>query len=99
MNKYLVLVVFSFALFSANAHAYVDPGTGSLAIQFLIGGLVVLAYVVFRVWYDGDPASLSGPLQLCASYWHFLLGVWLVLFALLTSRPETINALAALCGF
>jgi cytochrome c oxidase subunit 3 len=65
----------------------------------LIGGLVVLAYVVFRVWYDGDPASLSGPLQLCATYWHFLLGVWLVLFAVLTSRPETINALAALCGF
>jgi cytochrome c oxidase subunit 3 len=65
----------------------------------LIGGLVVLAYVVFRVWYDGDPASLSGPLQLCTTYWHFLLGVWLVLFALLTSHPETINALAALCGF
>jgi cytochrome c oxidase subunit 3 len=65
----------------------------------LIGGLVVLAYVVFRVWFDGDPTSLAGPLQLCATYWHFLLGVWLVLFALLTSRPETINALAALCGF
>jgi len=65
----------------------------------LMGGLVVLAYVVFRVWYDGDPSSLGGPLQLCATYWHFLFGVWLVLFALLTSRPETINALAALCGF
>lgn len=65
----------------------------------LLGGLVVLAYVVFRVWHDGHPGSLAGPLQLCASYWHFLFGVWLVLFALLTSRTETINALAALCGF
>jgi len=25
--------------------------------------------------------------------------VWLVLFALLTSQPATINALAAMCGF
>lgn len=65
----------------------------------LIGGLVVLANVVFRVWYDNDPASLTAPLQLCTTYWHFLLGVWLVLFALLTSSPETINTLAAMCGF
>jgi len=65
----------------------------------LLGGLMVLANVVFRVWYDDNPSALSGPLQLCTTYWHFLLGVWLVLFALLTSRPETINALAAMCGF
>jgi cytochrome c oxidase subunit 3 len=65
----------------------------------LIGGLVVLSNVVFRVWYDNNPQSLTAPLQLCTTYWHFLLGVWLVLFALLTSRPETINALAAMCGF
>jgi cytochrome c oxidase subunit 3 len=65
----------------------------------LIGGLVVLSNVVFRVWYDNNPQSLTAPLQLCTTYWHFLLGVWIVLFALLTSRPETINALAAMCGF
>jgi cytochrome c oxidase subunit 3 len=65
----------------------------------LVGGLLVLAHVVFRIWYDEELATLAGPLQLCAVYWHFLFGVWLVLFALLTSTPETINALAALCGF
>ena len=65
----------------------------------LVGGLVVLSNVVFRVWYDNDPDTLTAPLKLCTTYWHFLLGVWLVLFALLTSRPETINALAAMCGF
>jgi cytochrome c oxidase subunit 3 len=65
----------------------------------LLGGLLVLTNVVFRIWYDGKLERLSGPLQLCATYWHFLLGIWLVLFALLTSRPDTINALAALCGF
>ena len=65
----------------------------------LIGGLLVLSNVVFRVWYDNNLASLTAPLQLCTTYWHFLLVVWLVLFALLTSSPATINALAAMCGF
>ena len=80
----------------ANSYFYVLTALHGL---HLMGGLIVLANVVFRVWYDGSPESLSGPLQLCTTYWHFLLGVWLVLFALLTSRPETINALAAMCGF
>jgi cytochrome c oxidase subunit III len=80
----------------ANSYFYLLTAIHGL---HLVGGLVVLSNVVFRVWYDNDPESLSAPLQLCTTYWHFLLGVWLVLFALLTSRPETINALAALCGF
>jgi len=65
----------------------------------LVGGLVALANIVFRVWQDDSLRSLAGPLQLCTTYWHFLLAVWLVLFALLTSSSETINALAAMCGF
>lgn len=80
----------------ANSYFYLLTAVHGL---HLLGGLVVLVHVVFRVWYDNEPGTLSSPLQLCAVYWHFLFGVWLVLFALLTSRPETINALAALCGF
>lgn len=80
----------------ANSYFYLLTAVHGL---HLIGGLVVLSNVVFRVWYDNNLESLTAPLQLCTTYWHFLLGVWLVLFALLTSRPETINALAALCGF
>lgn len=80
----------------ANSYFYLLTAIHGL---HLIGGLVVLANVVFRVWYNNSPGTLGTPLQLCATYWHFLLGVWLVLFALLTSRPETINALAAMCGF
>lgn len=80
----------------ANSYFYLLTAVHGL---HLIGGLVVLSNVVFRVWYDSDAASLTAPLKLCTTYWHFLLGVWLVLFALLTSKPETINALAALCGF
>lgn len=80
----------------ANSYFYLLTAVHGL---HLIGGLLVLANLVFRVWYDEAVASLSGPLQLCTQYWHFLLLVWLLLFALLTSRSETINALAAMCGF
>ena len=80
----------------ANSYFYLLTAVHGL---HLIGGMIVLSNVVFRVWYDNSPESLSSPLQLCTTYWHFLFGVWMVLFALLTSRPETINALAAMCGF
>jgi cytochrome c oxidase subunit 3 len=80
----------------ANSYFYLLTAVHGL---HLVGGLVVLANVVFRQLHDSSPTVLSAPLQLCTTYWHFLLAVWLVLFALLTSRPETINALAAMCGF
>ena len=80
----------------ANSYFYLLTAVHGL---HLMGGLIVLANVAFRVWYDNSPDNLSAPLQLCTTYWHFLLLVWLVLFALLTSRPDTINALAAMCGF
>jgi cytochrome c oxidase subunit 3 len=80
----------------ANSYFYLLTAIHGL---HLLGGLVALSHVVFRAWYDGEPGALSGPLKLCATYWHFLLVVWLLLFALLTSTPDTINALAAMCGF
>ena len=80
----------------ANSYFYLLTGVHGI---HLLGGMIVLANVVFKVWYDEEADALSGPLQLCANYWHFLLVVWMVLFALLTSRSETINALAAMCGF
>ena len=80
----------------ANSYFYLLTAVHGL---HMIGGRVVLANVVFRVWYDNEPASLAPPLRLCTTYWDFLFGVWLVLFALLTSSPATINALAAMCGF
>jgi len=71
----------------------------------LIGGLLVLAWVFIRVSRKSlsdtqqSWARVSGNLSLCANYWHYLLGIWLVLFALLTSSAETYQLLAALCGF
>lgn len=65
----------------------------------LVGGLIVMAHLLLRAWLAGGDSKLAEPMALCATYWHFLLGVWLVLFGLLASPPETIDALAALCGF
>ncbi|MFT5710390.1 MAG: cytochrome c oxidase subunit 3 [Halioglobus sp.] len=92
-------------LYSLGFYVYVNPANSYFYLLttvhglHLFGGLIVLTNVVFRVWYDGSLSRLCNPLQLCTSYWHFLLGIWLILFALLTSRPDTINALAAMCGF
>lgn len=43
-------------------------------------------------------SQLQPSVELCAIYWHYLLGLWIVLFALLTSTPETYQAIAAFCG-
>ena len=42
--------------------------------------------------------KLGQYVELCAIYWHFLLGLWLVLFTLLVSKPDTYNAIVAFCG-
>ena len=80
----------------ANSYFYVLTAIHGM---HLIGGLAALSYVVVRLRYKNSSASLSESLQLCATYWHFLFFIWMVLFGLLTSTPKTINALAAMCGF
>lgn len=49
----------------------------------IIGGLVALGRVNFRAWQGGPTARLVLSTELCAMYWHVLLVVWLVLFAVL----------------
>lgn len=55
----------------------------------LLGGLVALGRTAVRAFaapMAGAPEALAGmrlSVELCATYWHFLLLVWLVLFALL----------------
>ena len=65
----------------------------------LLGGLVALGGVSYRLWKGAPPEKTTASMELCATYWHFLFAVWLVLFALLASSPETYATLAALCGF
>ncbi|MCY1276766.1 cytochrome o ubiquinol oxidase, subunit III [compost metagenome] len=79
----------------ANSFFYLLTGLHGL---HLAGGLVAWGIVVMRLLRHASPARLRSGIELCAIYWHYLLGLWLVLFALLTSTPETYQAIAAFCG-
>jgi cytochrome c oxidase subunit 3 len=49
----------------------------------LLGGLVAWGRTTYKVWDGVEPAKVSLSVDLCASYWHFLLVVWLAFFYLL----------------
>lgn len=51
----------------------------------VVGGLVAWGRTTAKVWRGIDVAKVRLSVELCAIYWHFLLLVWLVLFALLLS--------------
>lgn len=46
-----------------------------------------------------NQVKLQDYVALCATYWHYLLGLWAVLFVLLVSKPETYHAIVEFCGF
>ena len=54
------------------AHAYVDPGTGSMVVQMIIGGVVAAAFMIKTYYYQlkaklrsllgrGDEEAAAGP--------------------------------------
>jgi len=52
----------------------------------LAGGLILLSLLFFRTWSAADPGdglALRRFSGFCATYWHFLDGLWLYLFVLL----------------
>jgi cytochrome c oxidase subunit 3 len=49
----------------------------------LVGGLLVWARATVRATRDSEFAKVRLSLELCTVYWHFLLVVWVVLFAVL----------------
>ena len=52
------------------------------------GGLVALAKTGAKAWRGAPPDRLRLGVELCAIYWHFLLFVWLILFAVLMGWSE-----------
>jgi len=64
----------------ANAFFYLVTAVHAV---HLLGGLVAWARTTARVWQGMEAAAVRGSVELCAVYWHFLLLVWLILFALL----------------
>jgi len=79
----------------ANSFFYLLTGLHGL---HLLGGLVAWAKALAKLMLGVPLSQLRASLKLCAIYWHYLLGLWLLLFALLTSPPETYEAIAAFCG-
>ncbi|MDQ0558752.1 cytochrome c oxidase subunit 3 [Rhizobium mesoamericanum] len=67
----------------ANSFFYMLTGLHGLHI---LGGLAVLARTRVRLLASGavPSARLRLGIELCATYWHFMLVVWLLLFALFT---------------
>lgn len=65
----------------ANSFFYVLTGLHGLHI---LGGLWVWTRSTFKVWSGIEIKAIRLSVELCAVYWHFLLLVWLVIFALLS---------------
>jgi cytochrome c oxidase subunit III len=61
----------------------------------ILGGLIALGITADRVWRAAAPDGARLSVQLCVTYWHFLLVVWLVLFGLLTGGADD---LGRICG-
>ncbi len=66
----------------ANAFFYVITGLHAL---HLLGGLWVWGKTIIKVGRGLEVRDLSLSVELCTTYWHYLLLVWLVLFGLLLS--------------
>lgn len=52
----------------------------------VMGGLVAWVRAWGRAWKGSDPARILLGMELCATYWHYLLVVWLGLYAVLVSN-------------
>jgi cytochrome c oxidase subunit 3 len=64
----------------AAAFFYLITGVHGL---HLLGGLVALGRNMDKAWQGVAAGEVRLSVELCATYWHFLLFVWLVLFSLL----------------
>ncbi len=72
----------------ANSFFYLLTGMHGL---HLLGGLICLEHNRRVNSCIGVPLpKLSASVELCAIYWHYLLGLWFVLFALLASTPANL---------
>ncbi len=66
----------------ANSFFYLLTG---LHVLHLLGGLWVWSKSLIRLLSGGAAQDIRLSVELCTSYWHFLLIVWLVMFAILSN--------------
>ena len=94
--KQFILLGYYVSSNPANSFFYLLTGLHAL---HLLGGLLAWLRTCFKIVKHVEVAQLASSIELCAIYWHYLSALWLVLFALLVSSPETFAAIAQLCGF
>ncbi|MDX1491370.1 MAG: cytochrome c oxidase subunit 3 [Pseudohongiellaceae bacterium] len=56
-----------------------------LHLVHVLGGLWVWSKTAFRLLGKADLATVKLSIELCTSYWHFLLVLWVLLFAALAN--------------
>jgi cytochrome c oxidase subunit 3 len=66
----------------ANSFFYLLTGLHGL---HLLGGLWVWSKSSIRLITSGKPDDIRLSIELCSMYWHFLLIVWLIMFAILSN--------------
>jgi cytochrome c oxidase subunit III len=69
---------------AATAFFYLFTGVHGLHV---LGGMVAWVRASMRAWKsDADPDKTRLVVELCTTYWHYLLVVWVALYALLVSN-------------
>ncbi len=68
-----------------------------LHVLHMLGGLVAWSKAAGRVWRGQQTDDVAEIVGLCTTYWHYLLGVWLVLFFLLFTG-RNFEILLEFCG-
>jgi cytochrome c oxidase subunit III len=74
------------------ANAFFFLLTGAHALHVL-GGLVALVRAMHRARLKEPRGGLASTVELCATYWHFLLFVWLLLLALLVGWADNFGVI------
>jgi cytochrome c oxidase subunit 3 len=49
----------------------------------VVAGMLALCWVLVRRWNSSTPMMSGDPVNLCATYWHFVTGTWVFLYWLL----------------
>jgi cytochrome c oxidase subunit 3 len=76
-------------LSDAGYYVYASPAAAffvlltTLHALHLLGGLFVLVRATVRAWQGIEVERIKLSVELCTTYWHYLLLVWFVFFALL----------------
>lgn len=66
-------------------------------VLHMLGGMAAWSKAMGRVWRGQESDEVLQIVEMCTTYWHYLLGVWLVLFFLLFTG-RNLELLLEICG-